>query len=91
MRKLINISDQVKDSYRKYFLRNCSKWISRNNLSEENLDMEFTVNGDQYFMRGQISDKDFFMEKKDSGDLYLVEGSLFVDQAKRKQSGTDVT
>lgn len=90
MRKLINISEQVRDSYRKYFLRNCSKWISRNNLSEENLDGEFTVNGDPYIMRGQISDKDFLMENKNTGDLYTVEGFLFVDQAKKKQSGTDV-
>jgi len=86
MRRLINISEQIQDSYKKYFLRNCEKWISRNNLSEENIDREFLIGEDTFVLLGQITDKDFFMSKKITGEFYSVEGKEFISQALKKQS-----
>jgi len=89
MRRLINISEQVQETYKKYFFRNCEKWISRNNISEENLDKEFTVDDEIFILKGQITDRDFFMQKKSTGEFYTVDGKSFISQTQKKQSGKD--
>jgi len=86
MRKLINVSEQAVESYKKYFLRNSGKWISRNNLSSDNLEKEFTIDGKNLHLRGQITDKEYIMEDGDNGDFYRVEIDKFHDQVVKKLS-----
>jgi hypothetical protein len=86
MRKLINVSEQVIESYKKYFIRNSGKWISRNNLSIDNLEKEFTIDGKTLLLRGQITDREYIMEDGGNGDFYKVEIDRFQDQIDKKLS-----
>ena len=84
MRKLINITEEAIETYRKYYIRNCNKWVSKNmaKLSADALDKPLIIEGKELILKGQITDRDFILIDSTDNTIYMVGESIVVDALK---------
>jgi hypothetical protein len=75
MRKYKMISSGLLESYRKYFIRNCKKWISRYTFTENDLGVRVKVEASTYYLEGQCTDRNFLI-RNEKNEYFSCPGNI---------------
>lgn len=79
MRKAINLSKGMIESYQKYFIRNANKFISRFKFEQDLLESKIKYQGEEYIFKGQVSERLFIIQRISDNAYFFEEGTLLND------------
>lgn len=82
VRRVKEVSNSLKETYRNYFYRGTEKFISRFGFKKEDLGKKYTLPEGEFTLTGQVSEKIILMEK--DGSDYYVDGSYFIKYVKKE-------
>ena len=84
-RKVKNISKDLEEHYRKYFLRNAGKFFSKWGYKEKDLTSTFVRENEEFSIIGQVSEALFILKKNDDESRWFVSGDFFSGEFSRKE------
>lgn len=73
-------TDSLKESWKKLYLRNQSKWIRRSKLTKEHLGQEFLWEGIEYCLEGSVDSLQMLVRRIGDDKYFRVHSDL-IDQA----------
>ena len=85
MRKVINISENMLENYKKYFIRNCAKWISKHEFKGDQLGITVEIESVKYKLEGQANERQYLLKNIETGEFYFAEAEDFKGQVKTQK------
>lgn len=82
VRRVKNVSESLKETYRNYFYRGTDKFISKYEFRREDLHKMYVLPEGEFKLTGQVSEKILLMEK--DGSDYYVDAAYFHHERKRE-------
>ena len=83
-RKVKNISKDMENVYKDYYLRNTFKFFNKWRFTENDLGTIFTKENEEYVLIGQVTDSKFFFKKEDDDTRWFIDGNFLIENFSRK-------
>ena len=82
VRRVKEVSKDLKETYRNYFIRGTEKFISKFGFKKEDLGQIYILPEGEFILIGQVSDKILLMQK--DGSEFYVDCSYFHKLKQKK-------
>ena len=84
-RKVKNISKDLEEHYRKYYIRNAGKFFSKWGYKEKDLSSTFIRENEEFTIIGQVNEALFILKNNGDESRWFASGDFLSSEFSRKE------